>query len=149
MTPSPIRSPSALLNHVAEMNPDAEFDAAIGRNARIALDHRVLNLDGATYGVDHAAKLNQSAVAGALNDAPMVDGDRGIDQIAAERAQPRQSSVLVRAGKSTESDHIGGQYRRKLSSFGHGTPFSKGLSLDERRGERRDPQWVAPGKRAM
>ena len=131
------------------MNADAELDPAIGWYAGIALDHRVLDLDGAAHGVDHAAKLDERAVAGALDDAPVVNGDRGIDQIAAERAQPRQSSVLVRAGKSTESDHIGGQYRRKLSIFGHGTPFSKGLSLDERRGESRDPQWVAPGKRAM
>jgi hypothetical protein len=52
------------------VNADAKFDLAIGRNARIALDHRVLNLDGATYGVDHAAKLNKSAVARALDDAP-------------------------------------------------------------------------------
>ena len=65
------------------MNADAEFDLAIGRHAGVALDHRVLNLDGATHGVDHAAKLDESAVACALDDAPVVNGDRGVDQIAA------------------------------------------------------------------
>ena len=65
------------------MNANAEFDLAIVWHAGVALDHRVLDLDGATHGVDHAAKLNKSAVAGALDDAPVVNGDRGVDQIAA------------------------------------------------------------------
>ena len=108
------------------MNADAEFDLAIARHSSVALDHGVLHLDCATHSVDHTAKLNKSAVAGALDDAPVVNGDRGVDQIAAQRAQPRQSSVLVRAGKSTESDHVGGQYCRKLSSFGHGIPIAMG-----------------------
>ena len=64
------------------MNPDAEFDLAIVSHAGVALDHRVLDLDGATHGVNHAAKLDESAVACALDDAPVVNGDRGVDQIA-------------------------------------------------------------------
>ena len=36
-----------LLDDVAQMNADAEFDPSFGEHARVALDHRVLHLDGA------------------------------------------------------------------------------------------------------
>ena len=47
------------------MDADAELDAALGRQAGVALDHAVLHLDGAAHGVDHAAELDEDAVAGA------------------------------------------------------------------------------------
>ena len=40
----------------------------------------------AAHRVDDAAELDDAAIAGALDDAPMMHGDRGIDQIAAQRA---------------------------------------------------------------
>ena len=46
--------PVALLDHVTEMNADAELDASLGRQARVALDHAVLHFDRAANGVDHA-----------------------------------------------------------------------------------------------
>jgi hypothetical protein len=61
------------------MNPDAEFNAAIERNTDVALDHCVLNLDGATTG----STALRNSTRGALNYAPAVNGDRGVDQIAA------------------------------------------------------------------
>ena len=51
----------ALLDHIAEMDADAELDAALGRKAGVALDHAVLHLDGAAHGVDHAAELNDGS----------------------------------------------------------------------------------------
>ena len=48
----------ALLDHVAEMNADAEFDALFGRQAAVALDHAVLHFDRAAHRVDHAAELD-------------------------------------------------------------------------------------------
>ena len=66
-----------LLDDVAEMNADAELDAALGRHAGVALDEAVLHLDGAAHGVDHAAELDEAAVAGALDDAPVMRGDGG------------------------------------------------------------------------
>jgi hypothetical protein len=53
-------------------NANAKFDAAISRHAGVALDHSVLNLDGAAHGGDDAAKLDQGAVAGPLDDASVV-----------------------------------------------------------------------------
>src|SRR5271165_5229857 len=57
-----------LFDHVAEMDADAEFDAAIVRHARVAFGHAVLYFDRAAHRVDHAAELDQRPVAGALDD---------------------------------------------------------------------------------
>ena len=72
----------ALLDHVPQMDADAEFDAALGRKTGIALDEAVLHFDGASHGVDHAAKLDEASVASALNDTAMMSADCGVDQIA-------------------------------------------------------------------
>ena len=85
----------ALLDHIAEMDADAELDATLGRKAGVALDHAVLHLDGAAHGIHHAAELDEAAVAGALHYAAMMRGDGGIDQIAPQPAQPRQRPLLV------------------------------------------------------
>ena len=109
----------ALLDHIAQMDADAELDAALGRKASIALDHAVLHLDGAAHGVDDAAELDEDAVAGALDHAAVMHGDGRIDQIAPERPQPRQCAILVGAGKPAVSDHIRRQYCREFPGLGH------------------------------
>ena len=74
----------ALLDDVAEMNADAELDAPFGRQAGVALDHAALDFDGAAHRVDHTAEFDDRAVAGALDDAPAMCGDRRVDEIAAQ-----------------------------------------------------------------
>ena len=81
------------------MNADAELDAAVRQDAGVALDHRVLNFERAAHGVDHGAEFDQRAVAGALDHAPVVNRDRRVDQVAAERPQPRERAILVGAGE--------------------------------------------------
>ena len=90
------------------------------RDAGVALDHGVLHFDRAAHRVDHAAELDDAAIAGALDDAAMVHGDGGIDQVAAQRPQPRQNSVFVGAGEPRIADHIGHQDRREFSGLAHG-----------------------------
>ena len=109
----------ALLDDVAEVDANMEFDAAVGRDAGVTLDHCVLNLYCATHGVDNAAKLDESPVAGALHHPPVVHGDGGVDQIATQRAQPGKRTILVRACQPAEANHIGGADRGELSFFGH------------------------------
>ncbi len=46
-----------LLDHVAQMNADAKFDALVLSNTRVALDHGVLHFSGAAHRVNHAAEL--------------------------------------------------------------------------------------------
>ncbi len=96
----------ALLDHVAQVNADAEFDALFGRDPCVALDHGVLHFESAAHRVDDAAKLDNAAVAGALDDTAMMHGDCGIDQIAAQCAQSRQGSIFVCAGQPAIADHI-------------------------------------------
>ena len=95
-----------LFDDVAQMNPDAELDALFGRDARIASDHVVLHVDRAPDRVGHAAELDKNAIPGALDDAPMMRGNRGINQIAAEPPQPRQGTILVRCGEPAITDDI-------------------------------------------
>jgi hypothetical protein len=81
------------------MGADAEFDAALGRHARVALDETgLLHLDRAADRIDHAAELDDAAVPGALDDAPMMHSDGGINQIAAEgpAGEPRCGPRLPR-----------------------------------------------------
>ena len=91
-----------------------------GGEAGVALDHAVLHLDRAAHGVDHAAELDEAAVAGALDDAPAMRGDGGIDQIAAQPPQPRERAILVRAGEPAVADDIGDQDRRDFPGLAHG-----------------------------
>ena len=112
----------ALLDHVAEVNADAELDAALGRQAGVALDHAVLHFDRAAHGVDHAAKLDEASVAGALDDATVMHGDGGIDQIAAQRPEPRQNAILVRAREPAVADHVGDQDCRDFPGLADGAP---------------------------
>jgi hypothetical protein len=87
---------------------------------RVALDEAVLHLDGAADGVDNAAELDEAAVTGALDDAPVMRVDRGIDQIAPQPTEPRQSAILVRAGKPAVADDVRNQDRRDFPGFRHG-----------------------------
>jgi hypothetical protein len=92
----------------------AEIDAALGRHASVALDHGVLDLEGASHGVDHGAELDERAVARALDDATVVNGDGGIDQIAPKRSEASKDTVLVGAGEPAISDDFSGQNRSKF-----------------------------------
>ena len=109
----------ALLDHVAEMDADPKFDALVGRDPGVALDHRPLDFNGAVHRVDDAAELDNCAVAGALDDASVVHGDGRVDQVASERPQPRQNPVLVGSGKPRIADHVGHQDRGQFSGLGH------------------------------
>jgi hypothetical protein len=71
----------------------------VRRDPSVALDHRPLDFNGAVHRVDDAAELDNCAIAGVLDDAPMVDRDGRIDQVASERPQPRQNPVLVGSGQ--------------------------------------------------
>jgi hypothetical protein len=106
------------------VNADAKFDAFVERDPRIALDHGVLHFECAAHRVDDVAKLDDAAIAGALDDAAMMHGDCGIDQIAAQRTQPRQRSIFVGAGESAIADHIRDQDRRNFPGLAHGAPSS-------------------------
>jgi hypothetical protein len=114
----------AFLDHVAEMDADSELDAAFRRQAGVALDHASLHFDGATHRVHHAAELDERAVAGAFDHAAVMEGNGRIDQVAAERPEPRQNAILVRSREPAIADDIRDQNRRDLPGLTHGAPSS-------------------------
>jgi hypothetical protein len=72
----------ALLDHIAEVNADAELNSqrpVLRSTCRSALRWRNAR-------IDDASKLNEDAISGALNYAPVMNGDGRVNQIAAERA---------------------------------------------------------------
>ena len=114
-----------LLDDIAEVDADPELDAAVFRQARVALDQAVLHLDPAADRVDHATELDQHPVSRALDHPAVVNRDAGIDQVAAHRPEPGQNPVLVRACKPRIADNVGDQNRRELAGYYH----SAGLRL--------------------
>ena len=60
-----------------------------------------------------------SAVAGALDDAPVMHGDGRIDQVAAERPKPRQGKLFVCAGEPAVTHHVRNQDRRYFPGLAH------------------------------
>jgi hypothetical protein len=120
LTPVAHQIAVGLFDHVAQMDADTEFDPLLRRDARVALDHSVLHLVRASHRVDDAAELDEVAIAGALNDPPMMRGDGGVDQIAAQPPQPRQGTILVRAREPAVTDDIRDQNRRDFSGSRHG-----------------------------
>ena len=61
----------ALLDHVAQMDADAELDATLRRKTRVALDHAILHLDCAANGIDDASELYEDAVTRSCECAPI------------------------------------------------------------------------------
>jgi hypothetical protein len=112
----------ALLDHVANMDADPKLDALLGRQARVALDHAGLHFNSAADRVYDAAKLNDRAVASALDDVAVMHRDGRVDQIAAERPKPRQNAVLVDAGQPAIANDICNQDRREFSTLAHWRP---------------------------
>jgi hypothetical protein len=106
LTPSPIQVAVALLYDVAKVNADPEFYAALGRHAGVTFYQAALHLDGAAHRVDHAAKLDEAAITGSLDDAPMMRGDGGVDQVAAQSPKARKRAILVGAGEPAVPDDV-------------------------------------------
>ena len=84
-----------LFDHVAEVNAEAKFDALFGRHLGVALDHGCLDFDCAPHGVDHAAEFDDRAVASALDDAAVMDGDDRIDHVAAKRPETGDTRIAA------------------------------------------------------
>ena len=76
--------------------PNSKLDALFGREAGVALHHAALHFDRAAHRLDHAAELDENSVPGALDDAAVMGGDCGVDQVAAQPAQPRERAILCR-----------------------------------------------------
>ena len=103
------------------MDPDAELDAALGLHAGVAVDQAGLHLNRAAHSIYNAAKLDDDAVPGALDDAAVMGGDGGVDEVATEAPQARKGAVLVSPGEPAVTDDIGHQDCCEFPGLGHWT----------------------------
>ena len=107
-------------DHVAEVDADAQFDAAFRPDAGVPLRHRLLHLDRAAHRIDDARKFHQHAVAGGLDDPAVVLGDLRIEELAAQRFEAFVRAFLVRPHQPRIPRHIGGEDRGKAAGCRHG-----------------------------
>ena len=107
---------------VALVDADAELDAALRWQRGIAFGHCRLHFGRASERVDDAGKLDQQAVAGGLDDAALMVGDLGIDQIAAERLEPAERPFFIGLDQPRIAGHIGGEDRGETADGRHGRP---------------------------
>src|SRR5271167_2834741 len=105
----------ALDDDVTKIDTHAIDDLLVFGLAGIALTHRSLHRDRAADRLDHARKLNQNAVAGGLDDSPVMLANLWIDQLAADGLEPRNRSLLVRPHQPAVAGNVSGQYGREFA----------------------------------
>ncbi len=91
------------------------MNAALLGDVRLPLAHCALDLDCASDGIDDAGKLHQQTVARGLDDASVVLGDLGVNQLGAMGLLALNRPGLVCLHEPAIADHIGGEDRDKLS----------------------------------
>ncbi len=124
LTPSPMRSPSLSSTTSPRWMPTRNsMRRSVGRPA-LRSSQAMLQFDGATDGVNDAAKFYDGPVARALDHPPAMHGDRRLDQIAPQRPQTRQDPIFVSAREPREADDVRHENRRQLALFSHGIRLS-------------------------
>jgi hypothetical protein len=118
------------------MDAHAELNPPVLRHARISVDQAVLHFDGAPHRIDYAPELDDGAVPGALNNAPVMHGDVWVDQIAAKSSKPCEDAIFVRAREPRVAYNVGDQDRGQFPRLAHGanaevarSPSRGGLSI--------------------
>jgi hypothetical protein len=109
--PSPMRSPS--LSSTTSPNECRRGTRSGARAAGRRCGPRCLALQSRNARRQPRCGTRRLARRRALDHATVVDGARRLDEVAAQRTNPRQSAVLVSAGESAEPNDIGRQDRCK------------------------------------
>jgi len=114
----------AVGNHVAEIDTNAKPDALLLGQIGSAVKHAALHLGGTAHRVDDAGKFRQQPVARGFDDATMVLGDLGINQLPAMGLQALKCAFLVRAHQARIACYISGEDRGETAGRGH---YSSGI----------------------
>ena len=86
----------------------------------IAVGHRALDFAGAAHRVDDAGKFRQHAVAGGLDDPPVMLADLRIDQFAQMRLDAFMRAFLIGTHQTRIAHHIRGEDRGETAAGGRG-----------------------------
>jgi hypothetical protein len=107
--------------HITDVDTDAPLHAAFGRGPGIPLFRQPLQPQAAFDGADHRSELNESAVAGRLDDPPAVLGDDRISS-GAVLAQGLRRARFVDPHQPAVADHIGSKDRGEAAVEAIGAP---------------------------
>src|SRR6516225_2840961 len=81
---------------IAEIDADAEIDAALGRHADAARGDLTLYLDRAANRIDYARKFAKQTIARGVDDTAAVLPDFGVGNLTPQSFQRRQRAFLIR-----------------------------------------------------
>ncbi len=98
---------------IALVHADPEFDPLVHRNVRIALGYRALDSHGGANGLHSAGVFYENSVSGRLDDAAVILGDVGIDDLTPNGFNSAKCATLILAHQPAVADHICHQDRRK------------------------------------
>ena len=82
-------------DNITDVNTDAKLDPLDLRHIDIVFRHAALDFVGTSHGVNHAGKLNESAVPCILDDTSVMLSDFGIEKRLSESFQLRQRAFFV------------------------------------------------------
>jgi hypothetical protein len=98
----------AVDDDVAEIDTNAQFEPALGRERVVDRSRGPLHLDSAVQRVDDARKIRQQAVSCGTDDPPATRRNQRVDS-AAQLAERSMRAGLIFAHQPAETDHIGMQ----------------------------------------
>jgi hypothetical protein len=131
--------PALVVDHVAQVDPDAKPHAATLGHPVVARRHHGLDLDRALGGADDARELRHDAVAGGVDDPPAVLADQRQDH-ALMGLEVTHGGRLVLVHEPAVARDVGGEnggeparYRGRFvhdvdSMFAQATPYNVPLS---------------------
>ena len=96
---------------VADIDADPVAELPVFGNAGILAPQRQLHFDREADRVHNAGELHQRAVARELDDAAVILGSSGIEDIVAVPPKGRQSTLLVHAHQAGVAHHVKGKDR--------------------------------------
>ncbi len=85
----------AVVDDVAEIDPDAELDAPLHRHRVIAPRHLALHLGGASHGIDDAGQFDEQPVSCRSHNPPVLLLDFGVGELAPQRRQGSKRPLLT------------------------------------------------------
>jgi hypothetical protein len=103
----------ALDDDVAEVDSDAEYHPAVGRQGGIALGLGALHVDGTPQRIDNAVELDQESIPHGLDKPAVVICDIGLEHLVKLGLEMSASSFLVRLAEMPITSDVGNHHSGK------------------------------------